>query len=132
MRYCADTNFLLALFGLDSRAKELFDGVKRGKDWIIVSYVAYAETIKKLFQFGRSQSNIDSFLELLENTEKVRFVEVDKLVAQEAAKVALTFNVPMIDACIVACAKVTNCDVLLSNDSDYNLAKRKYIKVQSW
>lgn len=133
MHYCADTWFLLILFGKDSHAREILEGIKTGKDWLFIPYITYAETMKKLFQQGYSENDIKSFFELLENTKKVRFISAEKSISQEAAKISLSFDIPLIDAFIAATAKVTNCNILLAKDSDFDiLKKRNYIKTQSW
>jgi len=133
VNYCADTWFLLKLFDREIKAQELFRRLETKKDRIIVSYVTYGETFKKLFQRGCKESDIESFFILIENTNKVQLIPFDKEIARESAKVSLTFHVPLIDACVAATAKIMACEILLSGDSDFDiLAKRKYLKVQSW
>ncbi len=95
--------------------------------------IVYAEATKKLLQKGISHSIIEDFFEGVEASEKIEMVIIDKLIAQEAAKVSLTFHVPLIDSLVASTAKLTGCDALLSGDADYELlVKRKYLKVQSW
>ena len=133
MRYCADTWFLLALYDKDVKAIGLFQGLQHTKDWLIISYIAYAETVKKFFQRGVPEKNIVTFFTLLESTEKIQLIPVDKSIGKEAAKVSLTYHLSLMDACIAATSKIMGCDILLSGDEDFNLAaKKKYVKVQSW
>ncbi len=133
MRYCADTWFLLELFERDPRALLLFEEVKSGKDWLYISTIAYAETFKKLFHRGIPEDTIDAFFDRLAATSKSSLVTPDARIAKEAAKVSLTFRVPLIDAFIAATAKVLDCNVLLSKDADFAiLARKKYLKVRSW
>ena len=133
MKYCADTWFLLALFDKDERARILFHSLEQKKGWIFVSYIAYAETIRKLFQRGISEEQLQTFFTLLEASEKVRFISVDERIAREAAKVSLTYNLSLMDACIAATTKIMDCENLLSGDSDYALAvKKKYLKLMNW
>ncbi len=132
MRYCADTWYLLGLFSQEPKAVRILENAKSGKDWILIPLVVFAEATKKLLQRGVSQQKIDAFFEATGDSEKVRLVFPEKMIASEAARVSLTYNVPLLDAFVAATAKISNCDALLSGDSDYDLAKRKYIKVQSW
>lgn len=133
MKYCGDTWFLLHLFEKDANAVALIEDTKRGKARFVIPMVAYAEAIKKLMQRGAPRDIIEQFFMAVEASEKVELTPVDKSVAEEAARVSLTFSVPLIDSMVAATARLTGCDVLLSGDSDYSLlAKRKYLKVQSW
>ncbi len=133
MRYCADTWFLLALFGQDARSLAILDGAKHGKDWIVIPLIVYAETIKKLSQRGIPLEKVDGFFDAVESSEKIQLLYPDKLIAREAAKISLSHAVPLGDAFVASTAKLTGCDVLLSGDTDYALlVKRKYLKVQSW
>lgn len=133
MQYCADTWFLLALYDRDTRARTLFENLESRKSWLVVSAIAYAETTKKLFQRGVTESTVRAFWTLLENTKKVQIVPVNNEVGAEAAKISLTYHLSLMDACVAATGKVMYCDILLSGDSDFDLiAKKKYIKVMSW
>src|SRR3989338_2042775 len=84
MRYCADTWYLLALFDRDQHALRLFESLSRDKSFLFVSFIAYAETMRKLFQRGLSEKIIESFFTLIQNTGKVCFVAVDENIAREA------------------------------------------------
>lgn len=133
MRYCSDTWFLLMLFGKDNKAVELFQKIEREKDFLFVSFITYAETTKILFQRGHSESRINDFFINIEGTRKVNFIPIDKDISKESAKISLSYSIPLIDSIVAATAKLMNCHILLSADSDYlPLAKKKYIKVQSW
>lgn len=106
---------------------------KEGKAQIVVPMVVFAESTKKLLQRGISQSTISLFWRGVEASEKVKLLIIDRTIASEAAKISLTFNVPMIDSFVAATCKLTNSHVLLAADSDYRLlVKNKYLKVQSW
>ena len=133
MRYCADTWFILAVFAKEAHAIALIEETKRGKTRIIIPVIVYAEATKKLMQKGIPLDIIEEFFEGVEASEKIELVLIDKLIAQEAAKVSLTFHVPLIDSLVASTTKLTGYDVLLSGDTDYeNLVKRKYLKVFSW
>jgi predicted nucleic acid-binding protein len=133
MRYCADTWFLLGAFGKDPRATAIIEETKRGKAWLVVPIVVFAETTKKLLQKGIDQSLVDRFFAGVSASDKVELAVADKAIAQEAATISLSFNTPLIDAFVAATARLTGCHALLAADTDYApLAKRKYLKVQSW
>ncbi|MEK6867316.1 MAG: PIN domain-containing protein [Nanoarchaeota archaeon] len=133
MNYCADTWFLLMLFAKDPQAISLIKETKEGKATIIIPIIVFAETTKKLMQKGVSLLIIDEFFAAVEASEKIEFAFLDKAIAQEAARVSLSFQVPLIDSLVAATARLSGCQILLSADSDYaSLVKRKYVKVQSW
>ena len=133
MKYCADTWFLINLFERDNKARNLLKQVQTGKDWFFVSFVTYAETMKKLFQKGNSNDQINGFFHFISNTQKIRFIPPDTEIAKETAKISLSYGLPLIDSFVAATAKIMECEILLSGDSDFNiLVKRKYLKVQSW
>ncbi len=133
MRYCADTWFILALFQKEAHSRLIFEDARQGKSRIMVPIVVFAEATKKLLQKGVPKSVVDQFWGGVEASEKVQLVPADKSIAQEAALVSLAHGVPMIDSFVAATAKLTGCDLLLSGDTDYSiLAKKKYVKVQSW
>lgn len=133
MRYCSDSWFILSLFNEVEQSMRILQEAKEGKTQIVVPMVVFAESTKKLLQQGISQSTISLFWAGVEASEKVKLLIIDRTIASEAAKVSLTFNVPMIDSFVAATCKLTNSHVLLTADSDYRLlVKNKYLKVQSW
>ena len=69
----------------------------------------------------------------VESSQKVILIPLDRTIAKEAAKISLSFHVPLIDSLVAAASKITGCHCLLASDSDYGLLiKKKYLKVQSW
>lgn len=133
MRYCVDTWFILSLFNQDEKSEQILRETKEGKVRLIISVVVFAESTKKLLQKGISQSIIDSFWDGVESSEKMQLVMLDKSVAKEAAKVSLSYNVPLIDSLVAATCKIYGCNALLSGDGDYRvLVKNKYLKMISW
>ncbi len=133
MRYCADTWFLLSLFYGEDKAKNVLTNTEFGKDFIFISNITYAETIRKLFQKGNSQYRIQNFFDLIKNTGKVSFISPDFKIAEESARLSLSYGLHLIDSFVASTAKLMDCDILLSDDSDFQpLIKKKYIKVQSW
>ena len=133
MRYCTDTWFVLNLFDIDPKSLAILEDTKRGKTQLIIPIITFAESTKKLLQKGIPQELIDLFLSGVEASEKIALVNLDKSIAREAARISLTFHVPLIDSCVAATAKIHACDILLAKDDDYDLlAKKKYLKIQSW
>ncbi|GEM_PF-1262931 len=133
MKYCADTWFILGLFHEEAKNIAILNDVKEGKDYLIIPMVVYAEATKKLLQRGVSHDIIDLFWQGVEQSDKIQLVELNKQIAQEAARISLSYHVPMVDSFVATTAKITDCDILLASDSDYDiLKKKKYLKVQSW
>ena len=133
MKYCADTWFILQLFAKDSRSLALIKEARYGKAEIIIPVIVFAEATKKLLQRGIPFSFIDQFFTFVDASEKIEVSVLDKVIAQEAARISLSFQLPMIDSLVAATAKLSDCSILLTADSDYHLLiKRKYFKMQSW
>ncbi len=133
MKYCADTWFILQAFAKNGNAISLIEETRKGKVRIIIPIITFAESHKKLMQRGISQKLIDNFFEGVEASEKIELILIDKAIAGEAARISHSYNVPLIDSLVAATSKLTGCDILLSEDSDYSsLVKSKYIKTQSW
>ncbi len=133
MKYCADTWFMLEAFGKNPHALQLMQGTVTGKERVIIPIIVFVEATKKLLQRGISQNFIDEFFSTVEASEKVELFPLDKAIGQEAARISLSFHVPLIDSLVAATAKLTECDVLLGKDDDYQLlAKAKYLKIRNW
>lgn len=133
MKYCADTWFLLAFFGKDENAINLFQEIKFGKSNLIIPISVYAETFKKLLQKGFSQIDIDEFFLNVESSDKIKFLLIDRNIAKEAAKISLSNDIHMLDSFVAASYKVSSCDYLLASDSDYDsLIKKNYLRLKSW
>ena len=133
MRYCSDTWFILHLFEKDPKAMHILEETKQGKTQIVIPIVVLAEATKKLLQKGVPQTVIDLFFSAVEASDKVTLAIADKTIAQEAARVSLTYSVPLIDSFVAATARTYDCHVLLAKDDDYDLlTKKKYLKVQCW
>ncbi|HLC74266.1 MAG TPA: PIN domain-containing protein [Candidatus Nanoarchaeia archaeon] len=133
MKYCADTWFLLKLFNKDTRAKDIINELRYGKARLTIPCSVIAETVRKLMQQGASEYIIKTFLGYIEPSEKIEIIELDQLLAVEAAKISLAYGLAMMDAFVAVTCATNGCDVLLSGDSDYApLVKRKYLKIQAW
>lgn len=129
MRYCADTWFIIELFAKNPKAVQYIYEAKTGKTRILVPIIVFAEATKKLLQKGISQRLVDDFFSSVEASDKIELVLLDKAIAQEAARISLSFNVHLIDALVAATTKLTGCDALLSGDDDYTLlVKRNYLR----
>ena len=133
MKYCADTWFVLKLFKKDPKALAILEDTTYGKARIVIPITVYAEATKKLMQLGITILTLKSFLDYIEISRKVETVDANKSIAEEAAKISFSYRVPLIDSFVAATCKLTQCDILLADDSDYELlAKKKYLKVQLW
>jgi len=133
MRYCADTWFLLELHRKNERAVNIFRETLEGKNRIIIPTVSALELMKISIRTGESLVKIDSMLNELKVTQKVQTIVLDEVIAKEAAKISVSYDVPTIDSIIAATCKLSECDKLLSNDSHLKtLDKKKYIKIEYW
>lgn len=133
MKYCTDTGFILALFSGNAHARTILSETRTGKIRLLIPIVVYAESIKKLLQQGISMKDISEFYEMVTSSEKVEISFLDRTIAQAAALLSLSSPLHMIDAFVAATARHTGCDALLASDNDYApLAKKRYLKIQSW
>ena len=133
MKYCADTWFLLELYKKSDKANDIFRNILKGKDSIVIPTVSLMELIRVSIMRGEKLSKIESMLNELKATQKVQLMVLDELVAKEAAKISVSFNVPTVDSIIVGSYILSEADILLSNDEDIKkLSKRKIVNIQSW
>ena len=133
MKYCADTWFLLKIYAKDEKAKILFINIKQGAGSLVIPSIVLTETYKNLLQQGINLRQIDEFIDPLEVSFRIELISEDRNIAKEAAKISLSYNIPLVDSIIAATAKLTNCSLILSGDSDLRkLHKARYIKVLSW
>lgn len=133
MKYCADTWFILKSFEKDALGLDIIKEAKFGKAQVIIPISVFAESTKKLMQQSIPLKAIDLFFQGIENTEDIILVNLEKNIAQEAAKISLSHNIAMLDAFVAATAKIMGCEYLLTKDEDFkSLIKRRYIRVKSW
>ncbi|MBI2136677.1 PIN domain-containing protein [Candidatus Woesearchaeota archaeon] len=133
MKYCADTWFILKLFKKDPKALAILNDAKDGKSRIIIPIMVYAEARKKLMQEGCSAAIIGQFFTGVEMSNKIGLMLIDKRIAEEASKISFSYSVPLIDSFVAATCKLTDCNILLADDCDYELLeKKRYLKVQRW
>jgi len=133
MRYCADTWFLLELNKKDERAFKIFRDTVEGKSRIVIPTISLFELIRISIRTGESLIKIDSLLDELKVTQKVQLIVLDEIIAKEAAKVSVSYNVPAVDSIIAATAKFSGSEILLTKDEDLiKLSKKKYIKIENW
>lgn len=133
MIYCADSWFILMVFEKKEKSIQLLREVRTGKAKIIIPIIVFAEATKKLLQRGVRQTDIDFLWAKIEAVENVKLALMDKPIAGEAAKISLSFKLPLIDALIAATCKITGCHALLTGDQDYQLlVKQKYLDVVGW
>lgn len=132
MLYCADTWFLLQVFKQNQNALTIMKDVREGNCSIIIPLTVYGETVKKLFQAGKTVDQANELFESLENTKKIQIVPLNKTIAIEAAKISVAYSLSITDAFVAATSKVCGCHALLSGDSDFLPLTKKYIKIRYW
>ncbi len=133
MIYCADTWFVLALFSGDDKAVKLVEEADSGKTTILIPIIVYAESIRKLLSRGESMKKIEYFYEGIKECVRIKIVALELDIAEEAAKISYSNSLSLVDSIIAATTKLLWCNILLSQDTDYNvLVKKKYLKVSGW
>ncbi|MCS4538529.1 MAG: PIN domain-containing protein [Thaumarchaeota archaeon] len=132
MKYCSDTWFLIKLATQDAKAREIKRNVLDGKDRLFIPTIVITELFRKLMQKGKKESEMDSFLNNLTASEKVKTVFLDEGIAKEAAKLSFSHNIPTVDSIVAATHKLPNCDKLLSEDKDLRRLHSKYLRIEFW
>lgn len=132
MKYCADTWFMIKLATRDSKALEIKENVLEGKDRLYIPTIVVTELFRKFMQKGKKEAEMESFLNNLTASEKVKTVFLDENIAKEAAKLSFSHDVPTVDSVVAATCKLSNCDKLLSDDRDLKKLHRKYLQVEFW
>ena len=133
MKFCTDTGFILAVFDNDVTSLSYIQEAKTGKTKLIIPIIVLAEATKKLMQRGVAKEIIEEFWDTIESSNKISLINIDRIIANEAAKLSLSYSLALIDALVAATAKLTDCSTIFTSDSDYKLlVKKGYIKVKSW
>lgn len=133
MKYCVDTWFLLELHNKNEKAMRIFRETVEGKNRIVIPTVSILELIRVAIRTGESLTRIDSMLSELKVTQKVQLIVLDEIVAKEAARISVSYNIPTVDSVVAATCKISGSDILLSKDDDLiELSKKKYMKIESW
>lgn len=133
MRYCADTWYILKLFERDEKSIKIFDEIRFEKSEMIIPILVVSESLKKLLQRGISEKILDSFFETMDRSERIEIIFFDKLIAKEGAKISLSYSIPLIDSLIIATSKLTDCNLVLTDDGHFKkLEMGKLIKTKSW
>lgn len=133
MRYCVDTWFLIKLAQKDTRAIEIKRNAIEGKDRLFLPTIVITEIFRKLYQKGKRESDIESFLRNLITSEKIKTVFLDETIAKEAAKISFSYSVPTVDSIVIATYKNSDADFILTDDFDIKkLGKKKIVKVENW
>lgn len=133
MRYCADTWYILRLFGKDEEALKILDNTKYGKDVLVIPVIVVSESVKKLLQRGIPERLLDDFFASMDISDKIEVIFLDEAIAKEAAKISIRYSMPLVDSLIAATARLTKCHMLLTDDRHFRaLGKKRYLKVKSW
>jgi predicted nucleic acid-binding protein len=119
-----DTNiFIYAVEGYepeDAFVRELFSALDRRILTAVTSEFALAELLVKPFELGRDDI-VSIYIDLVQNSERITVVPVDRAILIEAARQRATLSILMPDAIHVATAVVSSCEVFLTNDRKLKL-----------
>lgn len=132
MKYCVDTWFLIEFRNRKEKSIQIVRDTLKGKSRLIIPTVCILEFLRNSIQRGESPSTVDSLLKELKASEKVQFIVLDEIIAKEAAKISISFNIPTVDSIVAATCKLSKCGRLLSNDDDLKKIHNKYIEVECW
>ena len=132
MNYSADTWFFIQLSEDAEKALRIWKEIIEGKGRLVVSSIVIAETVKLLLR-KNMKKGLNDFMIAFRTSDKIRVVDVTKLIAEEAGKISYSHNIPITDAIIAVTAVLTNHRNILSKDSDYRrLEKDGKIKRVFW
>lgn len=81
----------------------------------VASPVTLAECLVLPTRLEQTQLQQD-FLELLTETDRIEFVEIDQTIALQAAQIRARYNLQLPDAFQVAVALAVGCEAFLTND----------------
>ena len=133
MKYCVDTWFLIKLAQKDAKALEIKRNAIEGKNRLFIPTIVITEIFRKLYQKGKKESDIESFLRNLIATEKIKTVFLDETIAKEAAKVSVSHSIPTVDSIVVATYINSEADSILTDDYDIKkLSKKRAVRVENW
>lgn len=114
-----DTNiFIYAVEGYEPEQaflRELFAALDRQAFTAVTSEFTLAELLVKPFALG-DETMVEAYLELLQPSEGLVLVPVERSILIEAARQRAALGMLMPDAIHVATAVATSCDVFLTND----------------
>ncbi len=95
--------------------RELFSALDGRAFAAITSEFTLAELLVKPFELGRDDV-VSIYIDLVQNSERITVVPVDRAILIEAARQRATSSILMPDAIHVATALTSGCDVFLTND----------------
>jgi predicted nucleic acid-binding protein len=132
MKYTADTWFLIKLITGDEEAIKIKDEVIEGKSRLVIPTIVIAELVREMVRKG-NPSMVNSLMRSLLVSSKITIANLDQMIAMEAGKMGITFNIPLVDSTILATAIIFEHTSILTNDEHYKLAeKRDRIKRVFW
>ncbi len=132
MKYSADTWFLYKLSEGDKKAEKIWNNVVAGKDTLLIPAIVLTE-IKRFCIRNAKLAVYEDFKNDFLEAPSINIQEIDHIIADLAGSISADYNVPTIDALIVACALDKKCNVILSNDGYIKKIKRPLkIKVSGW
>ncbi|MEJ0014328.1 MAG: PIN domain-containing protein [Actinomycetota bacterium] len=90
-----------------------FDAALKKEIILVISAVALMES-----QIRSDDSNADAMRKIF-NSDLIEIVDLGRNIVEVASLIMGKHNMKNMDAAIVATAIISNCDVLISNDSDF-------------
>lgn len=123
-RVFADTSTCIAFLGQSERAsvaaRQLFTRVADEADplYAVISVITAAEMLVRPIRQGGSE--LRTVHEFLHEFPNLRLIQVDLMVALQAANVRSVARLPLPDALIVGTAILSGCEAIVTNDERWS------------
>lgn len=122
MKLCLDTWYFLTLAGDDKDCKELLES---GCKFVVPSITLF-EIIRKSLQKGKPEQG-ETIRSMCVMLPFVTIGIMDDGIADVGARYSHSLGLSTADALILATAKDSNCDYLISKDPDFEIAEKQNI-----
>lgn len=114
----ADTGFLLEYAKSNPRAMAYWESTRSGEHYLIFSVLSISEYL--VYHIHRATlAAAQEFIETIKETPNMEIVPVDLEIANLAARYRAGMNLATVDSVILATFLTTECELLLSTDSDF-------------
>lgn len=128
MKIGADTGFLIGLVEDDPVARRHWDSILRGQDQLVLSVMSVNELLTYCYKRGTGDLAKQA-MEWLQELTNVAIEPVTLQVAERGAGYRHGLGISTPDALILATFILTECDLVLSRDKDFQLAAEQGIIV---
>lgn len=125
-----DTGFFIAHRERHPRALELWQDVLNGAHELVLSTLSIHELFVFLYKRGLNQQ-AQTWLDLLAQSERITVVPVTTEIATQSARYRIGLRLSTVDSIILTTCVLQQCDLLLTTDSDLQIAaQQNFIPVE--